>query len=316
VQCTAPTASITLSGTQLFNFTNPNQTYTASGGTDYLWSISPDFALSSGQGTNSINTTGPNSSALGVIYCADVNSCGTGPETRLNLFSVASSWPTIVASGGTITSFIGNGTNGSNGVAYVVHTFTSGSSTFSAFPGLAVDYLIVGGGAVAGGGTMNVTYNMGGGAGQVLSNSATLTNSSLSVTVGAAGIGIATNGGNSSLGSWTANGGTVGGGYNGGTSGSGFVGGNYTGSGCGTAGAGGGGATGTGSNSSCQTPGAGGPGFSSSISGISQTFGIGGTGGCGGCPSGTHQAANTGNGGSDNQGAGGSGLVIVRYAMP
>ncbi|MFZ4061606.1 MAG: LamG-like jellyroll fold domain-containing protein, partial [Bacteroidia bacterium] len=74
VQCTAPTASITLSGTQLFNFTNPNQTYTASGGTDYLWSISPDFALSSGQGTNSINTTGPNSSALGVIYCADVNS--------------------------------------------------------------------------------------------------------------------------------------------------------------------------------------------------------------------------------------------------
>jgi formylglycine-generating enzyme required for sulfatase activity len=315
VQCTAPTASITLSGTQLFNFTNPNQTYTASGGTDYLWSISPDFALSSGQGTNSINTIGPNSSALGVIYCADVNSCGTGPETRLDLFSVASSWPTILASGGTITSFIGDGTNGSNGVAYVVHTFTSGSSTFSAFPGLAVDYLIVGGGAAAAGGTMNVTFNMGGGAGEVLSNSATLTSSSLSVTVGAAGIGIAPNGGNSSLGSWTANGGTIGGGYNGGTSGSGFVGGNFVG-GCGTAGAGGGGATGTGSNNSCQTPGAGGPGFSSSISGSSQTFGIGGTGGCGTCPNSSHQVANTGNGGSGNQGNGGSGLVIVRYAMP
>ena len=370
VQCTAPTASITLSGTQLFNFTNPNQTYTASGGTDYLWSISPDFALSSGQGTNSINTIGPNSSALGVIYCADVNSCGTGPETRLDLFSVASSWPTILASGGTISSFIGDGTNGTNGVAYVVHSFTTvGTSAFVPFVSISnVEYLVIGGGGSggpvyhgSGGGAGGYRSSVGGelsGGNSAAESSLSLSATSYSVVVGTGGN--PGNGGNSTFSTITSTGGggnatSTGNGTNGGSgSGSGYGSSNvglgssnqgfdggtgvmsspapYYGSG---GGGGAGGAGGTGTN---VAGGNGGAGLSSRITGVAvsragggggSTYSSGtpGTGSVGGGNGSTGQGAsataNTGSGGGGseryyggNGGAGGSGIVIVRYPMP
>ena len=370
VQCTAPTASITLSGTQLFNFTNPNQTYTASGGTDYLWSISPDFALSSGQGTNSINTTGPNSSALGVIYCADVNSCGTGPETRLDLFSVVSSWPTILASGGTISSFIGDGTNGTNGVAYVVHSFTTvGTSAFVPFVPISnVEYLVIGGGGSggpvyhgSGGGAGGYRSSVGGelsGGNSAAESSLSLSATSYSVVVGTGGN--PGNGGNSTFSTITSTGGggnatSISNGTNGGSgsgtgygssnvglgsSNQGFDGGtgvmsspapNY-----GSGGGGGaGGAGGTGTN---VAGGNGGAGLSSRITGVavSRAGGGGGSTYSGGTPGtgsvgggngssgqGASATANTGSGGGGserngggNGGAGGSGIVIVRYPMP
>jgi formylglycine-generating enzyme required for sulfatase activity len=329
VQCTAPTASITLSGTQLFNFTNPNQTYTASGGTDYLWSISPDFALSSGQGTNSINTTGPNSSALGVIYCADVNSCGTGPETRLNLFSVASSWPTILASGGTISSFIGDGTNGTNGVAYVVHSFTTvGTSAFVPFVPISnVEYLVIGGGGGGGNGRAG-----GGGAGGYLTSSINVQAISYTVTVGAGGAS-GQNGSQSIFGNITASGGGKGGGnqVNGSSGGSGGGGGgnwqvgagmsggtgtagqgNNGGNGSGvtgawtSAGGGGGGAGGAGSNApSSEAGGNGGNGLSSLITGTAVTRAGGGGGGVEGVQVSQNRQKGLGGSGGGGDGAGG-----------
>ena len=329
VQCTAPTASITLSGTQLFNFTNPNQTYTASGGTDYLWSISPDFALSSGQGTNSINTTGPNSSALGVIYCADVNSCGTGPETRLNLFSVASSWPTILASGGTISSFIGDGTNGTNGVAYVVHSFTTvGTSAFVPFVPISnVEYLVIGGGG--GGGNERAG---GGGAGGYLTSSINVQAISYTVTVGAGGAS-GQNGSQSIFGNITASGGGKGGNnqVNGSSGGSGGGGGgnwqvgagmsggtgtagqgNNGGNGSGvtgswtSAGGGGGGAGGAGSNApSSEAGGNGGNGLSSLITGTAVTRAGGGGGGVEGFQVSQNRQKGLGGSGGGGDGAGG-----------
>jgi formylglycine-generating enzyme required for sulfatase activity len=186
VQCTAPSTSITLSGTALFNTSNPNQTYTASGGTNYLWSLSSAFTINSGQGAGSLSITGPNSSTRGVIYCADANACGSGSETQLPIYIVSTSIPTILASGGTITSFIGNGTNGTNGVAYVVHSFTTvGTSAFVPFVSISnVEYLVIAGGGGGGSG-----YGAGGGAGGYREGSINLTPQNYAIIVGAGGIG-------------------------------------------------------------------------------------------------------------------------------
>lgn len=319
VNCTAPSSSVTLSGTQLFNTSNPNQTYTASGGTDYLWSLSSGFTINSGQGTGSLSITGPNSPTGGVIYCSDANTCGAGTETQFIIYAVTSSTPTILATGGTITSFIGDGTNGTNGVAYVVHSFTTvGASAFVPFVPISnVDYLVVGGGGALYGGVLNQSYNGGGGGGQVLSGSTSVQATSYNITVGAGGTTtpvISPNGQNSVFFSFTANGGNGGLNGNGGNSGSGNAGGSYVG---GTGGAGGGGNSAAGSSNSGATPGAGGAGTASLISGSSLTFGAGGGGGCQACTGWANGTANSGNGaGSAQNGHGGSGIVIVRYPMP
>ena len=95
------------------------------------------------------------------------------------------------------------------------------------------------------------------------------------------------------------------------------------GNGGGTDGGGGGGATGAG-GAGGGTPGAGGAGLSSSITGSSVTYGVGGAGGYNGGPyDGASGTANTGNGGvggsspssnSAGGGAGGTGIVVLKYA--
>jgi hypothetical protein len=70
----------------------------------------------------------------------------------------------IPATGGSITEFIGNGTNGVNGAKYLVHTFSVvGIHSFVALMPLTnVEYLVVGGG---GGGGLGWSRRGGGGGG-------------------------------------------------------------------------------------------------------------------------------------------------------
>lgn len=312
VNCTAPTA-VTVAGSD-FAHMNSTAIRTVSGGTDYLWNS--DLALSAGQGTSSITLASQAAGISGRLICAAVNSCGAGTESiRTLVFVDTTQFASIT--GGTISNYTGNGTNGINGVNYRIHTFISGSSTFAAFPGLRVDYLVVGGGGASSGGIFGTCYNGGGGGGQVLSSTTSLSGSSFSVTVGT-GNPAGSNGASSAFGSITALGGNQGGNGgangNGGNSGSGNAGGSYVGGGAG--GSGGGGNSAAGSSNSGASPGAGGLGTASSISGSSVTYGTGGTGGCLGCPGVSNGATNSGNGGGGNSGNGGSGVVIIRYTRP
>jgi hypothetical protein len=74
--------------------------------------------------------------------------------------------PPPMATGGTITSFIGNGTNGTNGVNYYVHSFTTvGTSSFTPTAAITnLEYLVIGGGG-GGAGSGNMTIAGGGGSG-------------------------------------------------------------------------------------------------------------------------------------------------------
>jgi uncharacterized repeat protein (TIGR02543 family) len=237
---------------------------------------------------------------------------------------------------------------------YIIQTFTGTGTCAWAVPGTvsAVDVLTVGGGASAGSGISNIYWPQGGGGGEVISRSnfSVAPNTSVVVTVGAGGAGTSTvgaagnNGGSSAFSSVTARGGlttnnttTGNAGATGGASGNGNAGGsggtNGTGCGsanCGTGGGGGAGAAGSGLN--------GGAGVDSSISGTSIGYGGGGAGGNGTSGSASHggavgyyastsasatgiAAANRGGGGSRSvngvAGAGGSGVVIIRYqALP
>ena len=208
-----------------------------------------------------------------------------------------------------------------------------------------VEYLIVAGGGGGGG-----QYGGGGGAGGLLiGNTAVASATSLSVTVGAGGAGgnstgRGVSGNNSVFNGLTAIGGGGGGtdstksglsggsgggtSINGGSAGTGTVGQGNAGAAADAGGGGGAGGVGTGV--------AGGPGVQSSISGTA-TFYAGGGGGWGrsgaeaggsgvggvgvfGSTNGTSGAINTGSGGGGGQdaslipGAGGSGIVIIRYS--
>jgi formylglycine-generating enzyme required for sulfatase activity len=314
VNCTAPSTSITLSGTQLFYSTTPTSIYNASGGSNYLWTVSSNFTFNFGQGGDSISISPPNQFAKGVIYCSDVNSCGAGPETTLGITSISANAP--LASGGTISSFTGDGNNGTiNGATYYVHSFTKvGTNLFKPFTQIdTVDVLLVAGGA-GGAGTGSSSGHIaagGGGAGGMLS---TMNNNigsffvdlEFQVVVGAGGAGsnnvanAGANGGNSSFNSNVAVGGGGGacgalapagiGGSGGGgsynlpngalgTSGQGNKGGNANQVGTGArSGGGGGGAGSAGANGGSSVGGNGGAGLASYITG-SQVYYAGGGGG-------------------------------------
>jgi hypothetical protein len=221
---------------------------------------------------------------------------------------------------------------------YWYHTFVS-SGTFTPAKAITCDYLVVGGGA----GGKNYA---GGGAGRVdYLTSQLLTTTNYSVTIGGGG-GINTAGTSSVFNSTTATGGSAGAtDYTGGISGNGFAG------GTGKAGSsnsdpwlggGGAGSAAVGGNYAGNVAGAGGIGVSNSITGTATRYGGGGGGGCEGSAgsggagglggggtgsnpvsnSSTAGTANTGGGGGGGDGgntnggkAGGSGLVIVRYAV-
>lgn len=341
IHCTAPTSSTTISGTAIFNTSSPNQTYNGSGATDYLWSISSNLTLNSGQGTSSIAISAPNSLAAGIIYCSDVNACGSGPETQLAIYGVSKG--TLLASGGTISTFVGDGTNGTNGSTYFVHTFnTVGSHIFNPFVNLtSVEYLVVAGGGGGGNNNSGSCYvgSGGGGAGGYRSSvpgessgggasaeaTLNLIPRAIAVAVGAGGASAA-NGSNSSfesiisLGGGTeySSGGSGGGGSGNGppidAGGSGTANQGYSGGSSNPntyscyaqtfAGAGGGGAGGTGvSSNSGSAGGDGGAGLSSRITGSAVTRAGGGGGGRSASASASGDgAAGGGNGGNDSAG--------------
>ncbi|MEN9863109.1 MAG: hypothetical protein RLZZ601_873 [Pseudomonadota bacterium] len=212
-----------------------------------------------------------------------------------------------------------------------------------------VEYLVVGGGAGGGGGgqlggSCCGGGGGGGGGGQVTTGALQFGSGSISVVVGEGGAGGAggaygtwngsngTSGNASSFSSISAAGGVAGwgagpnrdggwtngaGGY-GGISGANFAGGDRVGGG-----GGGGGAAGAGANASGDFGGGGGIGLTSSILGVSTTYGTGGTGGQKALDAVVaNAAANSGVGGSGGNGvvwwgttggSGGSGIVVARY---
>jgi hypothetical protein len=234
------------------------------------------------------------------------------------------------------------------GSKYTIESFTTTGTTTWRPPKNVneVEYLVVGGGG--GGGTGYDNAGGGGGAGGMVRAGVVPVNRNgwYSITVGAGGAGgpdtrTNTSGSSGSNSSFTdQNSGTfdaitsLGGGYGKGSrtnsaSGEAAQVGITTaptggdGNGGGTDGGGGGGATGAG-GAGGGSPGAGGAGFISSISGSSVTYGVGGGGGYNGGPyDGAAGTANRGNGGgggsspssnSAGGGAGGSGIVILKYA--
>lgn len=204
---------------------------------------------------------------------------------------------TISATGGTITYY----------GLYTVHTFTS-SGTFTVTGSGHVEYLIGGGGGT--GGSAIIEGGGGGGAGDVKVGSNMLLNAGdYPVVVGAVG----NPGGNSSFNSITATGGNRGndsyeseGSYYGGTgggSGSGYTGGSFK---PGYIGWGGAGAGATGNGNQMVPPNneaKGGSGLTSSITGTTTEYGVGGDGG----------NANEGGGYQTDGKAAPAGVVIIRY---
>ena len=236
--------------------------------------------------------------------------------------------PTVVtgpvASGGTETTFTGNGTTGINGQNYKVHKFTA-NGTLTVTTGGACEVFVLAGG---GGGC-----DSGGGAGGLIQTPWSLSAGTYNVVVGNGGTfasGRSNPGGNSSIGSATPAGATItaygGGGGTvawqdgspGGCSGGacdavagavigsqGYAGGAIgVGTYCGGGGLGGAGTT------------AGGPGIQSSFTGSLVSYGAGGKGTTG-TANGTYWqgTANSGDGGQGypQQSAGSSGVVIIRY---
>lgn len=257
----------------------------------------------------------------------------------------------IVATGGTVTEF----TDPETGITYRVHSFTSvGSSTFTVSSlgttSGEVEYLVV-----AGGGGTGASWSVGGGGGGgFIEGAAAIEPQVYTVIVGAGGPANnadVSNGGSSSVfgivspgggrgGSYDQSGfsGGCGGGAGGGTRGGGT--GSFGGNGGSTAstsspsypGAGGGGAGGNGGNASGgSTAGNGGSGKMSKITGEEVYYAGGGggggsSGGIGGIGGGGSRGQNGQDGlgggaggnnvnGTGGKGRGGSGIIIVRYAI-
>lgn len=262
-------------------------------------------------------TGGKNLSALEIVPFLN----GTTEQTATSVSTSATTGTVVGLTGGSSYTFKVRKIN-DNG------TIDSTASTSIVVP-IAIDYLVVAGGAGGGAGYSGAGAGAGGGAGGLLTGtSSVLFGVANTVTVGGAGAGGSGNnargasGSNSQFGSITA---CVGGGFGAGRGENGGNGGSGGGAGGGNAVAwqGGLGTTGQGTNGANgfanATSGFDGGGLSttSSISGTSLVYAVqgysNGTGAAG--------TANRGNGGSSgnpftppNGGAGGSGVVIIRYS--
>ena len=308
---TIPVTPSTISGPSAPTInTSANYSITAvSGATSYTWTVPTGWTINSGQGTTTITVTA--GTTAGNVTITATNTCGASAAST----KVVSPWRPIVATGGTVTNYTANGSNGVNGIQYRVHSFTAvGNSTFNvtdAGSSGQVDYLVVAGG---GGGGNN--HGGGGGGGGLKQGAFTLSTGSNQITIGNGGGGGNGNGnaggnaGNSAAFTFIANGGGGGGGRintgqtnlgnNGGsggggagtnptTAGSAFPSGQGNNGGAGssdaTAGNGGGGGgagavgeAGTGANGTGK-PGNGGIGLPSSITGLTVYYAGGGGGG-------------------------------------
>ena len=91
----------------------------------------------------------------------------------------------FTATGGTITTYTGDGTNGTNGTVYKVHTFTS-SGNFVTSASKSFDYIVV-----AGGGSGGPRHSGGGGAGGYIAQTGvTIAAGTHAIVIGAGGAGI------------------------------------------------------------------------------------------------------------------------------
>ena len=274
---------------------------------------------------------------------AAITSIELAPEPTNNFAQYSTFYLYGVAKLGTTPAIVPYATGGDTIMTdgtYWYHTFTS-SGTFTPQKAITCDYLVVAGGGGGGSGTGN--YGGGGGAGGLrstvtatggggsLETPLSLGTSAYTVTVGAGGAaGVSANkgsqGSNSVFSTITSTGGGFGGGETTNVSGGdGGSGGGRGGGGAGSAGNGtanqgfagslagsgiGGGGGGAGSAASGSTAGS---GVAVSITGSSVTYAAGGRGTTGG----STPAANSGGGGLGalSNTAGGSGIVIVRYAV-
>ena len=342
---TIPSTPSTISGPSAPTMNSSvNYSITAvSGATSYTWTVPIGWTINSGQGTTTVTiTAGTNAGNVSVIAA---NACGSSASST----KAVTSWRPIVATGGTVTNYTANGTNGVNGVQYRVHSFTTvGNSSLNitdAGTSGQLDYLVV-----AGGGGGSIQHAGGGGSGGVVYNTNFVVNTSnVSITVGSGGINNTNvchncgyqgaNGANSVFGSIVAYGGGGGGswsetnsgnGLNGGSGGGGGVGRNSSGSGgTGTVGqgfaggngfphgsggipyrgTGGGGAGGQGGNMGSSNGASGGIGILNYITGTAKYYGGGGGGGVHG------SGGQAGNGGIGGGGAGGAAMGAINAAI-
>ena len=342
---TIPSTPSTISGPSAPTMNSSvNYSITAvSGATSYTWTVPIGWTINSGQGTTSIAVTAGTNA--GNITVTAINTCGISSAST----KAVSSWRPIVATGGTVSNYTANGTNGVNGVQYRVHSFTTvGNSSLNitdAGTSGQLDYLVV-----AGGGGGSIQHAGGGGGGGVVYNTNFVVNTSnVSITVGSGGINNTNvchncgyqgaNGANSVFGSIVAYGGGGGGswsetnsgnGLNGGSGGGGGVGRNSSGSGgTGTVGqgfaggngfphgsggipyrgTGGGGAGGQGGNMGSSNGASGGIGILNYITGTAKYYGGGGGGGVYG------SGGQAGNGGIGGGGAGGAAMGAINAAI-
>jgi hypothetical protein len=229
--------------------------------------------------------------------------------------------------------------------ATIVSFTTVETTTWTAPDGVqSVEYLIVGGGGGGGGAHDNGGGGGGGGGMFLLGSTVVMGGEIYTVQVGAGGAASTntypdvreTNGGagdSSIFGTITATGGDGGSRSRSAPAGSGLGGAAQistttsarggNGGGAGNGAGGGGGSSGTGSNRSGTTGGAGGAGTATAFSGMNITYATGGSGGSSGSfVNGTSGTASRGDGGTGagassggarNGGAGGSGIVIIKY---
>ena len=136
-----------------------------------LWQMPGDMEVVAGQGTDSVQVyTGR---AYGTIRVSACNDCGCGAFQELAVTG------RVLATGGVVSSFVGDGNNGLAGTRYVVHAFTE-NGVFQPNIPIQVECLIVGGGG--GGG------QAGGGAGGVLMAQSFLWAQDYPIVVGIGGV--------------------------------------------------------------------------------------------------------------------------------
>lgn len=135
-----------------------------------LWQMPGDMEVVSGQSTDTVQVyTGR---AYGTIRVAACNDCGCGAFTELAVTG------RVLATGGEVSSFVGDGMNGLAGTRYVVHSFTENGVFRPNLP-IQAECLLVGGGG--GGG------QAGGGAGGVVMAQSFLWAQDYPIVVGAGG---------------------------------------------------------------------------------------------------------------------------------
>lgn len=328
-----PISGGTMQGSILTNTSGSNNIGASGVPFNNIWANSGHFANIYGFSPITIHDNANFSKTTPEIKLTDTNYSRilrSGSTNLLDIYNQVSVLPTA-GTGGTYTTYV------SGGVTYAVHTFSSGTATFTPSAPTSVSYLVLAGGGGGGG----AGFGGGGGGGGVLTGTTTIS-SGVSITVGEGGA-TATNGSNSSIsgiataigggrgGNYSSNNASVGGAGGGGaanasggfpgasgTAGQGFAGGSgiFTNAGFWFAGGGGGGAGSAGADAiavSYAIGGNGGSGVLSSINGTPTYYGGGGGGG-GYAPysdlagSGIHGGGNGGYTASQNGFAGTEGL--------